>query len=156
MVIFNPIEDKLIIEAIKKELKSSGGIIIPDVGKEDAMSGKVLAVGPGRTLDSGAVKPMMCNVGDTVVYPKFGALILKYEDKEYIVIAEKDLFAIVDTRTDADRKVLADALAETADDLKNSGYINGDGTLTNPDDNTFTDPKEEFLNLRKNTIDENS
>jgi len=95
MVTFRPIEDKVIIEPIKKELKSNGGIIIPDIGKEEALSGTIIAIGPGRTLENGTAKPPTVNVGDIVVYPKFGASILKYGNKEYIVMSERDLFAII-------------------------------------------------------------
>ncbi len=93
-----PYENRIVIEPDETQGKSTGGLIIPDTGKEKALQGKVVAVGPGLVLPNGNIAPCVTKVGDKVVYPKFGCHTFEFENKEYLVIRESDLFVNVETK----------------------------------------------------------
>lgn len=86
-----PIEDKLILRSAT-ETVSTGGVIIPDLAQENTMVADVIKVGPGRMKDDGTRVPMSCQVGDSVVFPKFSAHRFEFNDEEYIVIRESDIY----------------------------------------------------------------
>ncbi len=88
---FKPGTDRVLIEPVEQAEKTLGGVFLPDTAKEKPVNGKVLAVGPGRTLESGTVVPIAYKVGDTVAYSKYSGTELKIEGKDYIVISEKDI-----------------------------------------------------------------
>ena len=85
-----PLADRVLVEAIEAETKTASGIIIPDNAKEKPQKGKVMAVGKG-TKDS----PMTVKVGDLVLYGKYSGTELKLEGKDYLIMSEKDILAIV-------------------------------------------------------------
>ena len=99
MIKLKPIEDRLIIEAIEAEGITRGGVIIPDLGQEIPMKGKVISVGPGRLSELGVRLPMTVNVGDVVIFPKFGPMKFKEGDDEYIIAKEPDVLAIIEEVT---------------------------------------------------------
>ena len=91
-----PLDDRIVVEPMEAEEVTKGGIILPDTAKEKPQEGKVIAVGPGRVLDTGerakpAVKP-----GDLVVYAKFGGMEVEVDDKEYMILRESDVLAKVE------------------------------------------------------------
>lgn len=86
-----PYENRIVIKAMDPEQVSSGGIIIPDAGKEKALPGTVIAVGPGAYSATGQLIPMVTKVGDTVMYPKFGCHSFETDGEEYLIIRESDL-----------------------------------------------------------------
>ena len=67
-----PLEDRIVVRPAEAEEKTASGLVIPDSAKEKPQQGEVLAVGPGRRSDSGELIPLDINVGDTVVYSKYG------------------------------------------------------------------------------------
>lgn len=67
-----PLKDKVVVKPSEGEEKTAGGIFIPDSAKKKPQEGKIIAVGTGRTLDDGTLKPLSVKVGDTVVYSKYG------------------------------------------------------------------------------------
>ena len=85
-----PLADREIIEPAKQEEKTAGGIIIPDTAQEKPQKGIVLAVGKGKKDE-----PMTVKVGDTVIYGKYSGTELSFEGKEYLIMKESDIYAII-------------------------------------------------------------
>jgi chaperonin GroES len=85
-----PLADRVIIEAAAAEQKTSGGIIIPDTAKEKPQKGIVVAVGNGKKDE-----PMTVKVGDNVLYGKYAGTEITFEGKEYLIMKEADIYAIV-------------------------------------------------------------
>ncbi len=91
-----PLSNHIFVEPIKEEKTSKSGIVIPDTAEEKPMMGKVIAVGPGRTNDEGKLIPMTVKVGDKVLFTKYAPTEIKIDDKEYLVIREDDVMAIIE------------------------------------------------------------
>lgn len=91
-----PLGDRIVVAPIEKEeTTSAAGIIIPDtVDKEKPAKGKVVAVGPGK-YDDGSLVPMTVKVGQTILFSKYGYDEVKYEGKEYFILAESQILAII-------------------------------------------------------------
>jgi len=89
-VSIKPLADRVLIEPMAAETKTASGIYIPDTAKEKPQKGKVVAVGPGTKDDKVTVK-----VGDQVIYEKFGGTELKWEGKDYLMMQEKYIIAII-------------------------------------------------------------
>jgi len=91
-----PLSNKVILESVSPEEKTKGGIIIPDtINKEKPEQGKVLAVGPGKLLENGQRSKMDMKVGDTVIFSKYSPSEIKLDGKEYLVVSDEDILAIV-------------------------------------------------------------
>ncbi|MGV3617182.1 MAG: co-chaperone GroES [Fimbriimonas sp.] len=90
-----PLHDRIIVEAAAKEEKSAGGIILPDTAQEKPQRGKVLAVGPGKRLDSGQLAPLDVQVGDTVLYGKYGGTEVKVDGTDYVILRAEDVLAVL-------------------------------------------------------------
>ncbi len=90
-----PLNDRIVIKPVVQEEVLASGIVIPDTAKEKPQQGEVLAVGPGRTDDTGKRIPMDVQVGDRVLYAKYTGQEVKIDQEEYIVISEKDVLAKV-------------------------------------------------------------
>ena len=91
-VTFKPLGNRIVVERLEQEDQvSAGGIFIPDTAKEAPQEGKVVAVGPGRMSDDGKRIPMEVEVGDTVVYSKYGGTEYKEGVNEYLVLREDDI-----------------------------------------------------------------
>lgn len=86
-VIVSPNEDD--------EQRTASGLVIPDTAKEKPQTGEILAVGPGDLNDDGDRIPLDVEIGDTVVYSKYAGTELKYEGEDYLILASRDLLAIV-------------------------------------------------------------
>jgi chaperonin GroES len=86
--------DRLVVEHVEQSDKTSGGVFLPDTAKEKPQEGKVLAVGSGRTLDSGTKLPLDVKVGDKIIYSKYSGSEVKIDGKEYLIISEKDVLAV--------------------------------------------------------------
>jgi chaperonin GroES len=85
-----PLADRVLVEAAAAEEKTAGGIIIPDTAKEKPMRGKVIAVGTGKKDE-----PMTVKVGDSILYGKYAGTELQVEGKEYLIMRESDIYAII-------------------------------------------------------------
>ena len=85
-----PLADRVLVEPAAAEEKTDGGIIIPDTAKEKPQKGKIVAVGNGKPDE-----PMTVKEGDTVLYGKFAGTEINIEGKDYLIMRESDLFAIV-------------------------------------------------------------
>lgn len=90
-----PLHDRLVVERIEQEQKTAGGIVIPDNAKEKPIRGKVIAVGAGKVLDNGNVRPLEVKVGETVLFGKYAGTEVKLQDKDMLVLREDDVLAII-------------------------------------------------------------
>jgi len=92
-----PLSNNVIIEQFKEEEKTKGGILLPQSAeKERPQQGKVISVGPGKTNNQGKVIPMNVKKGDIVFFSKNSPQEIKVEDKEYLVLKEEDILAIIE------------------------------------------------------------
>jgi len=91
-----PIGDKIVVKPEKEEEVTKSGIVLPDTAKEKPQKGKVIAVGPGKVLDNGERSPMEVKEGDTVVYSKYAGTEVKIDDKEYLILSQRDILAIIE------------------------------------------------------------
>jgi len=90
-----PLGDRVLVQALEAEETSKSGIIIPDTAKEKPSEGKVIAVGPGRLTDDGQrIKPEV-KKGDRVLYGKYAGTEVTVGDKEYMILRESDILAIL-------------------------------------------------------------
>jgi len=90
-----PLDDRVVVEPIESEEKTAGGIVLPDTAKEKPQRGTVLAIGPGRLLDSGKRGELSVSVGDEVIYGKYGGSDIKLNGDEVKVLRESDILAKV-------------------------------------------------------------
>lgn len=92
-----PLRDHVVIEPLKQEEISKGGIVLPDTAsKERPEQGKVVAVGIGKTLDNGQKLAPQVKVGDKVLFTKYGPNEVKVDEKEYLVCKEEDILAVLE------------------------------------------------------------
>jgi chaperonin GroES len=85
-----PLADRVVVEAAPAETKTAGGLIIPDTAKEKPQRGKVVAVGSGKVDE-----PMTVKVGDTILYGKYSGTEVQIDGKEFLIMRESDIFAII-------------------------------------------------------------
>lgn len=90
-----PLGDRILVEQTKAEEKTASGIIIPDSAKEKPQEGKVMAVGTGRICDGKRIA-LEVKTGDKVIFSKYGGDEIKIEGKEYKILKEEDILAIID------------------------------------------------------------
>ncbi len=90
-----PLGDRILVEQVEAEEKTASGIIIPDSAKEKPQEGKVIAVGTGKIIDGKKVELEVKN-GDKVLFSKYGGDEIKVEGKEYKILKEEDILAIID------------------------------------------------------------
>ena len=95
-VSIKPMEDRVVVQANEAETTTASGLVIPDTAKEKPQEGTVIAVGPGRIDDNGNRVPLDVNVGDVVIYSKYGGTEVKYSGEEYLVLSARDLLAVVE------------------------------------------------------------
>jgi len=91
-----PLDDRVLIEPISKEEQTKSGIILPDTAEEKPEQGKVVAVGPGKFDESGKRIPLTVKVGDTILFAKYSPHEVKFDKKEYLIVKEEDILAIID------------------------------------------------------------
>ena len=90
-----PLYDKVIVQKLEAEEKTSGGILLPDSAKEKPQEGKVIAVGPGAVDDKGQRKPMDVKEGDHVLFAKYSGTEVKLDGEEYLILSDRDILAVV-------------------------------------------------------------
>lgn len=89
----NPLDDRVVVQALEAEEMTAGGIVLPDAAKEKPQRGKVVAVGPGRLLDSGERCTVTVVVGDEVLFGKYGGTDIEVEGEEVKILRESDILA---------------------------------------------------------------
>jgi len=93
---FRPLHDRVVVERIEADEKSSGGIIIPDTVKEKPSQGEIIAVGPGGRDESGKLIPIDLKVGDRVLFGKWSGTEIKLDGVDYLIMKESDIMGVVD------------------------------------------------------------
>ena len=93
-VSLQPLEDRIVVKPSEGEEMTASGLVIPDTAKEKPQEGEVLAVGPGRFEDGQRV-PLDINVGDVVIYSKYGGTEVKYDGEEYLILSARDVLAVI-------------------------------------------------------------
>jgi len=91
-----PLHDRVLVVQVEEEEKTAGGIIIPDTAKEKPQQGKVVAVGNGKKLESGEIKPLDVKKGDRVLFEKFAGSTVKIGGEEYMIMREDDILAVIE------------------------------------------------------------
>jgi chaperonin GroES len=95
MAAIRPLGDKVLIKRLEAEEKTAGGIVLPESAKEKPKRGEVIALGDGRTLESGDRAPIQVEVGDTVLFGSFAGTEITVDGEDYILMSEDDILAIV-------------------------------------------------------------
>ncbi|MBU5466952.1 co-chaperone GroES [Virgibacillus sp. MSJ-26] len=90
-----PLGDRVVIELVEQEEKTASGIVLPDSAQEKPQEGKVVAVGTGRVTDSGEKLALEVKEEDRVIYSKFAGTEVNYEGKEYLILREDDILAVI-------------------------------------------------------------
>ena len=90
-----PLSDRIVIKACEAEEKTASGIILPDTAKEKPQEGEVVAVGPGKVNDSGAVIQMSLKKGDKVLYGKYSGTEITFAGDDLLIMRESDILAVL-------------------------------------------------------------
>ena len=90
-----PLNDKIVVERVEAEQKTAGGIVLPDSAQEKPKQGKVLSLGEGKVLENGKRSAFQVKKGDTVLFSSYAGSEVKIEGKEYLIMTEDDVLAIV-------------------------------------------------------------
>ena len=91
-----PLRDKVVVKPSESEEKSAGGIFLPDTAKKKPMKGSVIAVGSGRLMDDGTIKPLSVQIGNVVIYAKYGGTEVTIDGEELVLLDEDQIYAIVE------------------------------------------------------------
>ena len=90
-----PLYDRVLVQRLDSETTTKGGIIIPDSAKEKPLEGKIVAVGSGRIMQDGSVRPMTVKAGDRVLFAKYAETEIKIDNESYLLLREDDLLGIL-------------------------------------------------------------
>ena len=91
-----PLHDRILVKRLEEERTTKGGIIIPNTATEKPVQGKVVAVGNGKILEDGKVRPLDIKVGDKILFGKYGGQEVKVEGEELLVMREEDVMAVIE------------------------------------------------------------
>jgi chaperonin GroES len=91
-----PLHDRVIVKRMEEETTTAGGIVLPGSAAEKPSRGSVLAVGPGKTLDNGEVRPLDVKVGDHVLFGKYSGSEVKVDNEDVIVMREDEIMAVIE------------------------------------------------------------
>ncbi len=93
-----PLHDRVIVKRIEEERKTAGGIVIPDSATEKPDQGEVLAIGTGKVMEDGKVRPLAVKVGDRVLFGKYSGSSVKMDGDELLVMREEDIMGVVEKK----------------------------------------------------------
>jgi len=91
-----PLADKVLVQRLEAETKTAGGIVLPDTAKEKPQRGKVISVGQGKLLDDGSRSNVQVKKGDVVLFTSYGGTEVKIKGKEYLIMDEPDIMAVIE------------------------------------------------------------
>ena len=91
-----PLQDRVVVRRTEEETKSSGGIVIPDSAAEKPSQGEVIAVGPGKKLDTGSIQEMDLKAGDKVLFGQYSGSTVKVDGEELLIMNESEIFGVVE------------------------------------------------------------
>ena len=101
---FRPLHDRVVIRRAESDIKSKGGIIIPDTAKEKPQEGEVIAVGPGSRDESGKLVPLDVKAGDLILFGKWSGSEVKIDGEDFLIMKEADILGIVEKTEAATKK----------------------------------------------------
>ncbi|MCM8798845.1 MAG: co-chaperone GroES [Candidatus Omnitrophica bacterium] len=90
-----PLGDRVLVKPLEAGNKTKSGIVLPDTAKEKPQEGEIVAVGKGRLLENGEIRPLEVKVGDKVLYGKYSGTEITLDDQEYLILREEDILAII-------------------------------------------------------------
>jgi chaperonin GroES len=93
-----PLQDRIIVKRLEGEEKTKGGIIIPDTAKEKPIEGKVIAVGNGKVMEDGKVRPLDIKAGDRVLFSKYAGTEIKLDGEEHLIMREEDILGVIEDK----------------------------------------------------------
>ena len=93
-----PLHDRVIVKRLEEERVSAGGIVIPDTAAEKPVQGKIVAVGKGKILEDGTIRPLDVKVGDKILFGKYSGTEVKIDGDELVVMREEDVMAIFEAK----------------------------------------------------------
>jgi chaperonin GroES len=91
-----PLQDRVIVQRVKEEEKTKGGIIIPDTAKEKPQEGKIVAVGKGKVNDDGKLMPLDVKVGDRILFGKYSGSEITLDGEEMLIMREDDILGVLE------------------------------------------------------------
>jgi chaperonin GroES len=92
---FRPLHDRILVRRTESDARTKGGIIIPDTAKEKPQEGEVVAVGPGIRDEQGKLHPVQINVGDRILFGKWGGTEIKLDGEDLLILKESDVFGVI-------------------------------------------------------------
>lgn len=92
-----PLQDRVVVKRKEEETKSAGGIVLPGSAAEKPSQGEVVAVGPGRLLENGDIRPVDLKVGDTVIFGKYASNTVKIGEDELLILNESEIFGVLES-----------------------------------------------------------
>ena len=93
-----PLQDRLIVERIEQDEKTSSGLYIPDTAKEKPQQGRVIAVGKGKVKEDGTVQPLDLHTGDVILFGKYAGTEIKLDGNDYLIMREDDVLGVIEAR----------------------------------------------------------
>ncbi len=91
-----PLADKVLVQRLEAETKTTGGIVLPDSAKEKPQRGKIVSVGKGKLLDDGTRQKVQVKKGDMVLFTSYAGTEVKIDGKEYLIMDESDIMAVIE------------------------------------------------------------
>lgn len=93
-----PLHDRVIVKRLEEDRTSPGGIVIPDTAAEKPVQAKIVAVGKGKILENGHVRPCDVKVGDKILFGKYSGTEVKVDGEELLVMREEDVMAVIESK----------------------------------------------------------
>jgi len=93
-----PLHDRVIVKRLDEDRTSPGGIVIPDTAAEKPVQGKIVAVGKGKILEDGNVRPLDVKVGDKILFGKYSGTEVKLDGEDLLVMREEDVMAVIESK----------------------------------------------------------
>ena len=91
-----PLQDRIVVKRLAEEEKTKGGIIIPDAAKEKPVEGEVIAVGSGKVLEDGKVRPLDVKAGDRILFGKYSGTEIKLDGQEHLILREEEILGVIE------------------------------------------------------------
>lgn len=90
-----PLGDRVVVKPLESGSKTKGGIVLPDTAKEKPQEGEIVAIGKGKLLENGEIRPLEVKVGDKILYGKYSGTEITLDEQEYLILREEDILAII-------------------------------------------------------------
>ncbi len=94
---FKPLHDRVLVRRVEQDVKTAGGVIIPDTAQEKPMEGEVISVGSGHKAEDGSVTPLDVKAGDSILFGKWSGTEVKFDGEDLLIMKESDILGIIET-----------------------------------------------------------